>query len=361
MNTEITTSRKQALIIKFGQIGDVIMAIPATRSLYDAGYDVTWVCGRAARPLLECYSWVRILPVDDRAIVRGSLFERIRGIGAFWARVLGTRYDLCATLYYDRRYHLVTLPIRAQRKFALSAKKRAETLIAGRHHTDEYERVLLGREDSYQPHSAAPVRPDTLPPSPLPAAVAERRIMLAPGGASNLMGEQVLRRWPIANYVTLAQALLQRGWELVLMGGPEDAWVRPHFEGLSFTDCIGTLSLPEVIRACDSCDAVVTHDTGPLHMAGLSTACLLGIFGPTDPATRVPRRLGAVGIWGGQDFACRPCYDGRDFAPCQFNGCMHQVTPDMVLHELDRALEARSLGNSAPWHVVSAGPNLQGG
>ena len=350
--------RKRALIVKFGQIGDVIMAVPAARSLYDAGYEVNWVCGKAARPLLACYSWINVVSVDDRAIVRGSLTERLRAIGAFWRLVLPTRYDLCATLYYDRRYHLITLPIRARRKIALSATGRTETLIPGRHHTDEYERVLLNREDGYLPRSAGPVRPDTLPPSPLPIAGAERRIMLAPGGTSNLMGEQVLRRWPVTSYVLLAQQILQRGWELVLMGGPEDAWVRPYFDGVPFTDCIGTLSLPEVISACDSCDAVITHDTGPLHMAGLSSACLLGIFGPTDPATRVPRRPGALGIWGGQDFACRPCYDGRDFAPCQFNGCMHQVTPDRVLRELDRALEARSLGTSVPWYVVSAGPDL---
>lgn len=46
-------------------------------------------------------------------------------------------------------------------------------------------------------------------------------------------------------------------------------------QNIAFTDCIGTLSLPEVISACDSRDAVITHDAGLLHMAGLSTACLL--------------------------------------------------------------------------------------
>ena len=246
----------------------------------------------------------------------------------------------------------MTLPVRAQRKVTLSAKARATVLLPGRHHTDEYERVLLDREDGCLPQSAAPVRPDRLLPSPLPDIVAARRIMLVPGGTSNILGEQVLRRWPVASYVTLAQALLDRGWEIVLMGGPEDAWIRPHFEHLAGTDCIGRFSLPEVISACDCCDAVITHDTGPLHLAGLSEACLVGIFGPTDPSTRVPRRPYAVGIWGGQGFACRPCYDGRNFAPCQFNGCMHQVTPELVLRELDRLLDARSEGVAVPWHVV---------
>src|SRR6185437_14021786 len=118
------------------------------------------------------------------------------------------------------------------------------------------------------------------------------------------------------------------------------------------TDCIGTISLPELISVFDSCDAVVSHDTGPLHLAGLSAACLVGIFGPTDPATFLPRRDSCVGIWGGQGFACRPCYDGRAFAPCQFNGCMHQVTPELVLRELDRLLTARSQQTPVPWRVV---------
>ena len=140
------------------------------------------------------------------------------------------------------------------------------------------------------------------------------------------------------------------------MGAPEDAWVRTHFEGIAVTDCIGAFSLPEVISACDGCDAVITHDTGPLHLAGLSETCLVGIFGPTDPSTRVPRRPDAVGIWGGQGFACRPCYDGRNFAPCQFNGCMHQVTPELVVRELDRLLDARAMGVAVPWYVVCPEP-----
>jgi len=129
---------------------------------------------------------------------------------------------------------------------------------------------------------------------------------MVPGGVKHLIREQAtgrtpeqaLRRWPVENYAVLARFLLLRGWEVVLLGGPEDAWVRPGFLDLPVTDKLGTLSLPEVVSCCDACDAVVSHDTGPLHLAGLSHTCLIGIFGPTDPATRIPRRPFAVGIWG---------------------------------------------------------------
>jgi heptosyltransferase-2 len=353
-------ARKQALIVKFGAIGDVIMAIPAVHALYQQGFDIHWVCGRAVQSLLECYSWIHLIPADDKAILLGGAFERARNIASLWSRIGFKKYDLCATLYYDRRYRLLTLPIRARHKLALSRQSRETTLLAGRHHTDEYARVLLGTEDGYREQSTPPVRPNRLQPSSWGAKDAPRRIAIVPGGGNHLireqatsrLPEQILRRWPLESYVALAHRLVNRGWEIVLLGGPEDVWVKPYFQQLVVTDCIGTLSLPEVISACDACDAVISHDTGPLHLAGLSETCLVGVFGPTDPATRVPRRPFVVGIWGGQGFACRPCYDGRNFAPCRFNGCMHQVTPERVLRELDQLLSDRSLGISSPWRIV---------
>lgn len=343
---------KSALILKFGQIGDVVMAVPAAHELYLRGFRIDWVVGNAARPLLDRYEWINVIPVNDRAILRGSVKDRATHIASLWRKIALRKYDLCATLYYDNRFRLLALPVRADRKIMLT-HHRETVLLAGRHHTDEYRRVLLGIEDGYREQSLAPVRPEDLPPSPLSSKTSSRRIALVPGGTSNVLGQQILRRWPVESYVVLARRLIERGWEVVLLGGPEDVWVKPHFAVLPVTDCIGKFSLPEFVSACDECDAVITHDTGPLHLAGLCATCLVGIFGPTDPATRIPRRQYAVGIWGGQGFACRPCYDGRDFAPCRFNGCMHQVTPDLVLQELDRLIDARDRQIPSPWRVVA--------
>lgn len=345
--------RKTALILKLGQIGDVIMAIPAVYALYKQGFEIHWMCGRAAQPLLKYYSWISVIPINDKAILRGSPLERMVHIADLWRKVAFRRYEFCATLYYDRRFHFVSWPIWARRKLSLSRDSRERMLLAGRHHTDEYVRILLDIKDGFQERSNPPIRPNDLPPSPLPQKRTSRRVAIVPGGASNVLSQQVLRRWPVQHYVSLTRSLLDRGWEVVLLGGEEDVWVRSHFEQLDVYDAIGTLALPQVISACDECDAVISHDTGPLHLAGLSKACLIGIFGPTDPGNFLPRRSSVVGIWGGQGFACRPCYDGRNFAPCQFNGCMHQVTPDLVLRELDQLFEERAQGTPKPWRIVT--------
>jgi heptosyltransferase-2 len=334
----------RVLIVKLGAIGDVIMAIPAVHALHQRGAQIDWICGPAVAPLLACYPWIRPIVADDRAILTGSIVHRLRALTKLWNQIGRSRYDLSATLYYDARYKLLTLPVRAQRKLMLSWTARDSRLIPTRHHSDEYVRILLGNEDTCRAQSAAPVRPERLPASPLPERSTPIRVGIVPGGASNMLRQQTLRRWPVTNYVQLTRELLDRGYEVVLLGGPDDAWVRPDFAGLPVIDAIGALSLPEVISACDTCDVVVSHDTGPMHLVGLSRAALIGLFGPTDPGSFLPRRNEVRGIWGGEGFACRPCYDGRNFAPCQSNGCMQQISTPMVLQQLDALLANRASG-----------------
>ena len=260
--------KRRVLIVKLGAIGDVIMTLPAAYELYKQGNEVDWVCGRTVAPLLSCYPWVRTIIANDKAVLTGGKVAKLKAFVSLWSALAGRRYRLCATLYYDPRYRWLTLPVRATRKVTLSRTDRARRLLDGRHHPDEYARVLLELEDSHRPTSVTPISPERLPDSPLEARNAAVRVALVPGGASNMLREQTLRRWPVARYASLAKALLKQGREVVLLGGPDDAWVREYFAGITVTDKIGELTLPEVISACDECDAVVSHDTGPFASGG---------------------------------------------------------------------------------------------
>lgn len=340
------------LIVKLGAIGDVVMALPAVHALAARGAAIDWVCGSAVAPLLACYPWIRPIVVDERAILKGSAVERVRALWGLWRAIAGRRYDLCATLYYDPRYRVVALPVRAARRLTLSKTERSRMLLPGRHHTDEYARILLELGDGERPTAMAPVRPGTLPESPLPRIAGGLRVILVPGGARNLMRDDALRRWPVESYVEVARQLTGRGMEVFLVGGAEDVWVLPHFSGLETIDLIGQLSLLQSVALMDQSDVVVTHDTGPLHLAGLTRAGVVSIFGPTDPRGRLPQRANTVAIWGGEGFACRPCYDGVNFAACSNNGCMQQVKPEMVVREIDLVIEQR-LDASRPPRIVT--------
>ena len=342
----------RTLIIKFGAIGDVVMLIPAAHQLHLAGHDIDWVCGPAVLPILRLYPWINPLAVDDRKILKGGTAERLSAIAGLWRALGGRRYDICATLYYDARYRILALPVRAARKFQLSHEDREYRLLPGRHHTDEYARILLGLPDELRPVQLAPVPPETLPATPL-ARTTQPRVLLAPAGAKNMMADDALRRWPAESYVALTALLAGRSVEVVLIGGPDDAWVQPLFAALQVTDLIGKLSLIETLALMDAGDVVVTHDTGPLHLAG-NDSCR------HRDAVRPPP-IRAAGCRSGRERsrcgAARAspagrATTGRGFAACPRNDCIRQYTPAMVLDEVLRMLEQRARG-------VQAAPRVQ--
>lgn len=345
------SSGPRALIVKLGAIGDVVMAVPAAYALHREGYAVDWVASRLVAPVLRLYPWVNVIDADERAVLRGGMAERMRALAGLWKQLAGRQYDLCATLYYDSRYRLLTAPVRARRRVMLSWTDRQFALLPGRHHTDEFARILLGLKDDERPVQLAPVRVEGLPAAPL-AREGRARVVMAPAGAKNLLRDDALRRWPVESYVEVARELLARGVEVVLTGGPDDEWASAAFAGLEVKDLIGRLSLVETLALMESAEVTVTHDTGPLHLAGITSTAIVTIFGPTDPHGRLPQRANSTALWGGEGFACRPCYDGRGYAPCTHNGCVRQVTPGMVLAEVERMLEARRGGLSLPPRVL---------
>ncbi len=353
VNIVLYGSMSRVLILKFGAIGDVIMAIPAAHQLHLQGHTIDWVCGHAVLPILELYPWINPIPIDDRALLKGGAPAKLKVLLDLWRRLAGRRYLLAATLYYDARYRFLTGPIRSDRKIQLSHTDRNLRLIPGRHHTDEFARILLNWPDQVRPQPLSPVAPPRLPPAPLPRT-GKRRVVLAPAGAKNMMADDILRRWQPEHYVALTRLLLARDLEVVLIGGPGDAWIQPLFAAFPVADLIGKLTLPETLALLDEADVLVTHDTGPLHLAGITRAGVVGIFGPTDPRGRLPQRPGAVAIWGGEGFACRPCYDAHSFAPCPSNECMAEVTPALVLAEV----EALFHSPQTPAHVVTPQPAL---
>jgi heptosyltransferase-2 len=133
----------------------------------------------------------------------------------------------------------------------------------------------------------------------------------------------------------------------VLTGGPGDRWAAEAFSGLPVRTCIAEWAIPQTLAFYQSCDCVVTHDTGPLHLAGLVQCGLVGLFGPTAPSKALPRRAGVVALWGGERLPCRPCYDGRTFASCNSNECMRSITPKRVVD----AIESVLAHPAADWRV----------
>jgi heptosyltransferase-2 len=124
--------------------------------------------------------------------------------------------------------------------------------------------------------------------------------------------------------------------------------VLEHFAGVPVVDKLGVLSLSETVDALARVDLVISHDTGPMHLAQLVRAPLIALFGPTPPSQYVMPSDATTVIFGGEHLACRPCYDGKEFADCADNQCMSSISVEVVHATartiLRRAREATPVG-----------------
>lgn len=333
----------KVLVVKIGAMGDVVMALSMLEALFqkDPSSHVTWVCGRTVEPLLKSTGKVdETIALDEAMLLKGNIFQRLGVLLPLWGRLVGRRFDLIVTGHSDPRYRLLGALSLGKIRRSFGRIQGRVWPVPGRYHGHEYARLITG-EDGPEAFKAKafrlvlPLRPELqkeLPPS------RKALVALAPGGSRNVLRDDALRRWPVENYRRLAEMLLKEGFSVVLTGSTSDDWVRDAFRGMDMADWIGKTDLLDLTALYALCRLVVTHDSGPLHLAALSGAPCLALLGPTNPFEKVPAGSRTRVLWGGEDLACRPCYDGKNYADCAHNACLRNVTVERVYEEAVRLL-----------------------
>ena len=339
---------ESTLIVKIAAIGDVVMALPMVSALRErspAGH-IAWLCGTTVAPLLRCVEGIdELITIDDDALFGRRRPARIAVLVDAWSKLGGRRFDRILIAHSDPRYRFLARTALARERASLKTLRPRAALMSLRTHGDEYVRLVTRVDDHRARRYAAPFVRAALRP-PLAERLQRERsttrglVALAPGGARNAARDDPLRRWPLGRYVGLASMLNSEGYRVVLTGGPGDQWVRTDFAGADVLDLIGETELPELVALYRECTAVITHDSGPLHVARLAGVPAIGLFGPTPPAIFVRDDARVATLWPAASMACAPCYDGRNFAACDDNRCMQLITPGDVVRRLESLLSA---------------------
>jgi heptosyltransferase-2 len=145
------------------------------------------------------------------------------------------------------------------------------------------------------------------------------------------------KHWGDERYVEIINRLRLEGFDVVLLTSPRE---REQAQKIA-TTCNGVPMVGhdgdvlELAATISQCAAVITNDSGPLHVATALAVPSVSIFGPTDPertvipgATRVVRRT----------LACQPCYQRE--CPLGHHRCMADVSVDEVFNAAVGMFEA---------------------
>lgn len=151
------------------------------------------------------------------------------------------------------------------------------------------------------------------------------------------------KRWPAAHFATLATALVDRGFAVWVFGSGKDADIaeairnavpaalRPSVHSLA-----GRTSLLEAVDLLAQTTAVVSNDSGLMHVAAAVGKPLIALYGSSSPDYTPP--LTAQSKILSLNLACSPCFQRE--CPLKHLDCLNKLTPAQVLGALEELLGA---------------------
>ena len=142
------------------------------------------------------------------------------------------------------------------------------------------------------------------------------------------------KEWPQEKWYSLIKSLQYRA-NFVCLGGPKEATqYKPLMDSLTadgidqiMLNMLGKTTLQEVGALIESCDVVVTADTGSLHIALALNKPVVALFGPTDPKLWGPL-TGTFKVLVNDELDCLGCRKRRCPKPDQY--CMSGIEPVRV-------------------------------
>jgi len=330
----------QILVVGPSWIGDTVLAQPLFKLLHErhAGLALDVLAPPWTLPLLERMPEVR------RAIAspfqHGDLKLGLRR--ALGRELSRERYEQAIVLPNTFKSALVPLFAGIPRRTGYIGELRQWVLNDARRLDAAGLPQLVQRYAALGlPRGEAP----TLPLSSLGLRVNEsaRRATLERLGLDRGMPVAVLcpgaeygpaKRWPANHFAALARGLAARGCAVWLVGSQKDrdtgAEIARAADGACRNLC-GDTSLGEAIDLIASGTAVVSNDSGLMHVAAALGRPLVALYGSSSPAYTPPHTARATILK--LDLPCSPCFER--VCPLGHFNCMVQLTPDRVLASVD--------------------------
>jgi heptosyltransferase-2 len=144
------------------------------------------------------------------------------------------------------------------------------------------------------------------------------------------------KRWPAAHFADLARRLDGAGFEAWLIGGPGDAPIGAEVAALAPTarDLTGKTRMGEAIDLIAAARAVVSNDSGLMHVAAALGRPIVALYGSTSPAFTPPLSADAVIL--SLEIECSPCFER--VCPLGHFRCLNDLAPARVFAATEKQL-----------------------
>ena len=159
-----------------------------------------------------------------------------------------------------------------------------------------------------------------------------------------------LRKWPAEKYARLITQLLTKypAYTIMLIGAPsEQSYVQSLYEQCSshqnrIINAAGKTSCKDLLVILEICSALISNDSGPVHLAAGYATPTIGIYGPETPVLYGPCNANAISLY--KELYCSPCInvlDNKSYTSCEKVTCVNAISETDVMDALETLLVLR--------------------
>src|SRR4051794_10318041 len=296
---------RNILVIDFGQLGDVVMSLPALRAIREKFpyAKITVAVGKPAKELLSLAGFAdEILEVDRVSLRDGPTLISIGKIARLVAQVRKQKFDFIIDLhsYYETNilgflsgapHRLYSRRENRSLDFLGNFKPQPARERTTAHLVDRYLDLLksLGIQDSprtpvLRTRNADDVAVEAL----LKKEKAQSGELLAGifPGAGNAS-----RLWPLEKFAEVADHLIRNDRvRVIVFAGPEERELVPQMRSVfpARTIFFDRLTIPQLASAQARLTLFISNDTGPAHIASAVGTPVVVVMDRAEPNSYMP-------------------------------------------------------------------------
>lgn len=292
------SSIRSICILRLSAIGDVCNCVAAVQAIQQKHPQarIVWIVGKVEKVLLDGLPGVELIVFDKS--LGWQAYSQLR------RDLKGETFDVLLHMQVAFRANLAALFIRARRKIGFDwdrAKELHALFMRERIPPQNEPHVLDGFFAFAQrlgvPDDALKNVSWRIPVLAADQAFADQHI---PPGSRTLVispaASKAERNWLPERYAAVADYAAEKGFKIVLCGGPGkmDRELGDQIKSFSRTeiqDLIGKTSLKQMLALLGNATVVLAPDTGPAHMANSQGTPVIGLYAHSNPKRTGPYRF----------------------------------------------------------------------
>lgn len=140
------------------------------------------------------------------------------------------------------------------------------------------------------------------------------------------------KRWPTRHFAAVAQAAIDKGWQVWILGSNKDESLAQEIIALTptATNLCGKTSLEDAIDLLAHSRAAITNDSGLMHIAAAVGTELIAIYGSSSPGFTPP--LSEKAVIRSLNLECSPCFKRE--CPLGHTRCLNDMNPEQIIQFL---------------------------